>query len=258
MNTGHRYLLGALLTLPCIVSAEDIRRAPVAPLVDGNPTDAAWELANWRGMNEVMLGEVPSAEDFSGRYKLVWTASHLYLLAELNDDVLIDRFANPLEKYWESDTLEIFIDEDASGGPHEFSYNAFAYHIGLDNQAIDMAPYRSKADRDNGVVNVRAYPEHITSVWQRSSVPPYPIYWEVAISVFADDYVDPSGDTPSPSRPLTLEAGKTLGFMLAYCDADDGAGREHFVGDVAIEPVNGDKNLGYIDASVFGRIKLVE
>ena len=33
---------------------------------------------------------------------------------------------------------EIFIDEDNSGGNHQFNFNAFAYHIALDNQAVDI------------------------------------------------------------------------------------------------------------------------
>ncbi|MEM1412690.1 MAG: hypothetical protein AAGH19_10070, partial [Pseudomonadota bacterium] len=44
---------------------------------------------------------------------------------------------------------------------------------------------------------------------------------------------------------------------LGYCDADSPAGREHFVGDVDIEPVDGDRNRGYIDADVFATIHLV-
>lgn len=46
--------------------------------------------------------------------------------------------------------------------------------------------------------------------------------------------------------------------MLAYCDNDGSASREHFIGSVAIEPKNGDKNLGYKDAGVFAPLTLVE
>ena len=49
-----------------------------------------------------------------------------------------------------------------------------------------------------------------------------------------------------------------MGFMLAYCDNDGSPEREHFVGSHEITPVNGDKNLGFIDASVFGKITLVK
>ena len=46
--------------------------------------------------------------------------------------------------------------------------------------------------------------------------------------------------------------------MVSYCDSDRTAGREHFMGNVLIEPVNGDRVRGYIDAGVFGTIQLVE
>ena len=54
----------------------------------------------------------------------------------------------------------------------------------------------------------------------------------------------------------SLTVGKIMGFMLAYCDNDGSDEREHFIGSHDIEPVNGDKNLGYIDARVFGSIRL--
>ena len=75
--------------------------------------------------------------------------------------------------------------------------------------------------------------------------------WEVAIKVFNDDFQPNTG-----SEPVSLTAGKTMGFMLAYCDNDGSDEREHFIGSHDIEPVDGDKNLGYIDASVFGTIRL--
>jgi hypothetical protein len=45
---------------------------------------------------------------------------------------------DPLVQYWDDDCLEIFLDEDFSGGDHQYNHNAFAYHVSLDNQAIDI------------------------------------------------------------------------------------------------------------------------
>ena len=50
----------------------------------------------------------------------------------------IDQHADPKYFYWDDDCLEIFIDEDAFGGDHEFNYNAFAYNVALDNQIVDI------------------------------------------------------------------------------------------------------------------------
>ena len=227
------------------------------PIIDGETDDAVWTRAPWKAIDKLILGAAPNAEDFSGRYKVVWTASDLYLLAEIIDDVLYDGHPDPLESYWDDDTLEIFIDEDNSGGDHLHSYNAFAYHIALDNQVVDIGPFLSAADEKAGRYNRRTYPEHVQARWKRSLDEPHKIYWEARISVYGDDYQDQYSKGESPAVPVQLENGKTLGFMVAYCDNDGSDSREHFIGDVEIEPVNGDRNLGYIDASVFGRLVLV-
>ena len=49
-----------------------------------------------------------------------------------------DSHRDPLEQYWDDDTVEIFVDEDFTGGNHQFNHNAFAYHMSLDNRAIDI------------------------------------------------------------------------------------------------------------------------
>lgn len=258
-----RYLvtLGMQCLFCASVSAFDVPYAAQAPVVDGDPSDTAWDRPDWVVMDQLMWGSMPEKEDFSGRYKLVWTKDHLYLLAEITDDVLYDSHADPLDAYWEDDALEILIDENASGGNHLYDYNAFAYHIALDNQAADIGPFLSDADREAGVQNRRLYPGHIQSQWKRSAEEPHKIYWEVRIKVFGEDYKDSYDEGEEPAQAVQLYAGKKLGLMLAYCDSDgkaEGGGREHFVGDVVVEPVNGDRNLGYIDASVFGEIILVE
>ena len=227
--------------------------APVPPAIDGVPDDVAWASAEWRDLRFPIIGEMPDEDDFSGRYKVVWSDTHLFLLAEIRDDRLVDSTANPLERYWDDDALEIFIDEDASGGLHQFDYSAFAYHISLANHAVDIGPYRSMSDEAAGRMNVRTFPDHIQSQWRRDSSAPHPLTWEVRIAVVDDGYSDPE---LTANHQVRLLDGKQLGFMLAYCDSDSVQGREHFVGDVEIEPRNGDRNLGYIDASVFGVLTL--
>ena len=68
----------------------------------------------------------------------MWTAKRIYILGEIVDDILFDSHRDPLVQYWDDDCLEIFIDEDHSGGDHQYNHNAFAYHMSLDNQAIDI------------------------------------------------------------------------------------------------------------------------
>lgn len=230
-----------------------------APAIDGIPNDTAWNKATWRNIDQLTAGKAPTnSEDFSGRYKVVWTEKHLYILAEISDDILIDSHPNPLERYWHDDALEIFIDEDNQGGDHAFTYDAFAYHIALDNQTVDKGPYLSEADKKAKKMNLRVYPHHIKAQWMRSPEAPYKLYWEVQLAVFPDTYKDEYAPNETPVKPVTLIEGKKIGFMMAYCDSDSPKGRDHFMGDIDITPVNGDKNRGYLDASVFGTLELIQ
>lgn len=240
-------LLLFAISSPGFAEPETVHFSHTPVTIDGLAVERSWNDAEWRNLDKHILGEQPDAADFSGRYKLLWDERHLYLLAEISDDVLFDQYADPLHRYWDDDCLEIFIDEDGSGGNHQFDYNAFAYHIALDNQAVDIGGRLEDGSAAYVLLN-----EHIDSQWQRQATDPHTVLWEVAIKVFDDSF-----EAGKSSQSVTLTAGKTMGFMLAYCDNDGSAEREHFVGSHDIEPVNGDKNLGYIDASVFGSIRLV-
>ncbi|MEW9799284.1 CBM9 family sugar-binding protein [Alteromonas sp. CYL-A6] len=236
-------LLAALLCVPAAV-ARDAVKAPVAPVIDGH-ADAVWDTATWHSLDEHILGEVPARDDFSGRYKLMWDEQQLYLLVEIVDDVLIDTHPNPRVHYWDDDALEIFVDEDASGGEHTYSHNAFAYHIALDGNAVDLG------DEEHDGKKAILLNDHLNSAWTRADKQPYTVTWEVALRIYPDTFT-----TVSPGTPVTLHEGKKMGFMLAYCDNDGSEQREHFMGSYPIRAVNGYKNLGYIDASVFERIVL--
>ena len=66
---------------------------------------------------------------------VAWTVENL--LAEIKDDKLIDLNKDPLKAWWDDDCLEIFIDADNSGGGHQFTHNAFAYHVALDGNVVE-------------------------------------------------------------------------------------------------------------------------
>lgn len=227
-----------------VEKAEEIIR------IDGSGSEGSWGKAVWQPMTELILGSKPAPEDFSGKFKLLWDEDFLYLLAHIQDDVLFDQNPDPLVAYWDDDCLEVFLDEDASGGEHQFNHNAFAYHVALDNQVVDIGI--GSADQPARFILLN---EHITSRWQRSSEPPYALTWELAIRVYDDSFDERKR---SIQQPVQLVKGKKMGFMLAYCDNDGSQHREHFVGSHAIEPVGGDKNLGYKTADVFGVIELLD
>lgn len=232
-------IITALVSLP--VAAIDVSYTDKAPVIDGIDNDPQWQKASWMPLDQIILGGPISAQDFSGKFRLLWDKNKLYLQAIIVDDVLVDTHADPTENYWDDDCLEIFIDEDASGGDHQYNYNAFAYHVALDNQAADIGPDHK----------AKLYNDHITSRWKRSQTSPHEIVWEVAIYLYPDTYQD-----GADNLPVALNAGKNVGFMLAYCDNDHSETREHFIGSTAIEAVDGDKNRGWIDASVFNTLVL--
>lgn len=224
--------------------------------IDGIANEASWQLVSWQPIDQLILGTMPSKEDFSGRFKIMWDEQQLYLLVEITDDILFDQHADPRHLYWDDDCLEIFIDEDGSGGNHQFNFNAFAYHVALDNQAADMG--EKNADRSNNFVLLN---DHISSSWRRSEKTPNKVIWELAVRVYDDSFSMPlpmqtSMQNKKP-QPVKLSAGKKLGFMLAYCDNDGSKEREHFIGSVDIKAVNGNKNLGYITADVFQKLTLL-
>ena len=204
--------------------------------IDGRAAQA-WNSAQWRQMNYLWLGEQPTAEDYQGRYKVMWDQDYLYILAEFVDDVLIDRYRDPLTQYWDDDCFEIFIDEDFSGGEHQYNHNAFAYHLSLDNRAIDIGT--DKQPRD--------YSSHVKSRWQQFEGK---LIWEVRIKIYKDNYQDDSNN----NAPVRLTEGTQMGLMLAYCDNDGSAIRENFMGS---EDTGEHSDRGWIDAGLFGQLILV-
>jgi len=227
---------------------QHIAKANIAPKVDGLSNDIAWQNKRWHQINQAIIGELPSDEDFSGRYKAVWTEDKLYILAEIVDDILADRHPHPLKSYWNDDTLEILIDENRSGGNHQKNYNAFAYHIALDNQTVDI----------NMSGEPRLLNDHVQSNWKRSTDGSNKVIWEVSISIYPDTFKDHYAENEVHTKPVTLKEGKKMGLMIAYCDNDGGEERESFITSYDIQAVEGDKNRAYIDASVFKTVTLVD
>lgn len=217
-------------------------RAPKAkrpPRVDGIADEPVWQRARWREIDHRWLGPEYSPDDFRGRFKVAWNAERIYVLVELVDDVLFDSHRNPLVQYWDDDCLEVFVDEDYSGGDHQYSHNAFAYHMSLDNRAIDIGTDKS----------AREYSHHVQSRWRSHE---NKLVWEVGIEVYTDEYAD--GD--ERNLPVALSEGKVLGLMVAWCDNDGSELRENFIGSESAPGKQ--KDRGWIDAGLFGKLVLVE
>ena len=225
-------LIASLFGTPTLVANKAIK----APIIDGKANDACWKKAAWLPIDQVWLGKPMSKGDFKGRYKLSWDSKFLYVLAEIEDDTLIDIHPDGLDKYWDDDCLEIFIDADASGGDHLASYNAWAYHTALDGKTTDFGPDGKPHYYNDHVINKRITKGNKT-------------VWECAYAIYPDTYVDGQKNTP-----LILKKGQKLGFAIAYCDNDRSPERENFIGNVSV--AGEDKNQGYKTADIFAKLEL--
>jgi len=207
-----------------------------APNLDGKAIESFWNLIDWNPLDQNWVGGPYSHEDFNGRYKLAWNEQGLFLLVEITDDVLYDKTKEPLKLWWNDDCVEVFLDEDNSGGLHQYSHNAFAYHVALDGNVVDLAPDKTP----------KLYNDHIRSKhYTEDNV----TTWELALSIFDDSYID-----GAENNPVKLTPKKKMGFALAYCDNDASAERENFIGSVFVP--GEDKNQGWINADIFGTLIL--
>lgn len=214
------------------------KRADVAPVIDGQ-MDAVWGSAHWMAMSVAWTGfenltAPDNAADFSGKYKALWTTDHLYLLLDITDDVI-----NTSGDYWQQDTVELFIDEDQSGGQHNHSHNAFAYHISHTLTVVDNGGDPEMiASHINAAIHTEGN-RHL---------------WEIQIEIYSEHngYVL----SEQEAARVQLLAGKIMGFTPSYIDNDGNGGREHFMSSVDSE--GHQTNQGYLDADSFGSIELIE
>ena len=214
----------------------EILKVEEIPAIDGVANDKAWENAEWQPLDQRWLGDAYTPEDFSGKYKLVWNEDALYLLVEIIDDKLYDQHSEPLKLWWDDDCVEIFIDEDNSGGEHLKNHNAFAYHVALDHNVVDMST------EGKGIL----FNDHVTTAHKTEE---NKTTWEHKILIFDDSY-----NEKGKNNPVKLTEGKKIGFALAYCDNDNSKERENFIGSVFVP--GEDKNQGYKTADIFGTVVL--
>ncbi|NJK87569.1 MAG: hypothetical protein HC906_17920, partial [Bacteroidales bacterium] len=212
-------------------------KTSTTPTIDGMALEACWENAAWYPMSNVWLpyNDQVDSTDFYGRFKLAWDENRLYLLVEVTDDSLYDGHTDPLQNYWDDDCVELFLDEDQSGGNHQYNFNAFAYHVGI---AFDVVDYATSGPA--------TFNDHI----QAARVKQGDKYtWELSVKVFDDSY-----EFEGENTPVELAHNKKMGFSLAYCDNDGSNSRENFIGSKYLPQSK--SNNSYIDASIFGKLIL--
>lgn len=214
-------------------------RASQAPVIDGIGSESCWQQAQWKDIKYVWLGNTPTADDFSGRFKMVWTPERLYYLVEITDDKLSAPNTTPLKNYFDNDCVELFIDENHSGGNHQNNYNAFAYHIELDYDIID-----------NNTSGTQSFYNDHAKVLRTKNGNVYT--WEIELKVFDDKY----DEKVTTNVPVTLTKDKIMGFGVSYNDNDNNMTRDNFIGSMDIPGT--DKNVAWINADVFDTLMLVD
>ena len=210
--------------------------------IDGVGDEPFWEQCDWYDIEYVWIpyGTSMATGDFTGRVKFAWTEEKLLILAEIEDNVLSDTHENPQDNYWNDDCFEVFLDEDYSGGWHQTSYNAFAYHCAINEEDVI-----DSGDNDAPNVNLKDHVE-----FDLDTLDDTHYVWELAFTIYDDSF----NESNAENTTVTLSQNKEMGIAVAYCDNDGGTQRENFIGliDVAAEHFNS----AWQDASVFGKLTL--
>ena len=217
-----------------------ITKTPVT--IDGQATEECWTNAEWHNIDQVWIPYAATMKpgDFEGKFKVAWDEQYLYVLVEVVDDSLSDDFSNPLQNWWDDDCLEIFIDENRSKGDHKENNNAFAYHVSLLYDAIDLnssgggVNYKDNIEVDMDTIGEKTY------------------LWEFAIKNYNANF---NISNPEASR-VQLSPNKLMGFAIAYCDNDETGSRENFIGSMKMASATA--NDMYINANYFGSMLLID
>jgi hypothetical protein len=247
------------------VPVEILARESEKPVIDGEGTDLCWYSQDWTYIDQTWIpyGAEVGNDDFSGAFKVVWSGedSLLYFLAETIDDSFIDS-TDGEASYYEYDVLEIFIDEDQSGGAHIFddgdgdAENAFSYHINI------VIPEDGQTTTEKKVFDLDG------TGWGDAINPNYAdhfpdfavkrignkLTWEFSLKVYDDTYeqLDPNHE----DAWVSLDSGKVIGLAIAYCDADDNVGRDNFFGSDWGPDNGGEFNDYWMDATGYGSLIL--
>lgn len=216
----------------------EVERAVSAIIIDGHDNEEAWSATPWQQLSFPWKGGYPEEQDLYGRYKILWDSEGLYLLVEIKDDTLVNYDEDPMQLWWLEDVLMVYVDEDNSGGLHQYNDNAFAYHIAPDGNVIDLGPDR-KAQLYNEHLLVACHPSREKWVW------------EIRLNL----YKEGSG-LMEGAEPIVLQANKKIGFALGYADNDNKKEIKQVLGSVHVPSPK--KDLAWINADIFGTLILLD
>ncbi len=268
-NLGFDYGIELFTTHKDLINSTVMaKETDKVPVFDGEGADSCWQEAGWNYIDQTWItwGQAIDSSDYSGRFKVSWseTENLLYFYVEVTDDAFIDGYNFPDDGYPDFDVVEVFMDEDQSGGLHVFddnaewganSENAFSYHLAVD------APADGEIIKEFVAVDLDGtgwgdqikidYASHFPELVMKKDGNIY--RYEFSLKVYNDSYVHSS---PEDSRVVLVE-DKVLGMSMAYCDNDqaDGA-RDNFFGSVWVPEEA--YNDHWKNSDGFGSLRLVK
>ncbi len=267
-NLGFDYGIELYTTNKALINSTVMaKETGKAPVFDGEEMDSCWQEAGWNYIDQswITWGQAIDSSDYSGRFKVSWseTENLLYFYVEVTDDAFVDGYVFPESGYSDFDVVEVFLDEDHSGGLHVFddnaewganSENAFSYHLTMNAPADgDMATEFVAADIDGTDWTERMtmnYASHFPDLALKKDGNIY--RYEFSLRVYDDTY---DHADPEASR-VVLAANNVMGMSMAYCDNDQPDGeRDNFFGSVWVPEEA--YNDHWIDADGFGTLRLV-
>jgi len=266
-NLGFDYGIELIASKSLVTNTVNALETESLPIIDGDPMDDCWSAAQWYHIDETWInwGETIDSSDFFGRFKLSWSAPEnlLYFLVEVTDDAFVDGYIYPEGGYPDFDIVEVFIDEDMSGGMHVFddnatlgmnSENAFSYHIAVDAPADGETVSGFVAcdiDGTNWPADIMNYADHFPELTMKKMGNKY--YYEFSMAVYDDSY---DHSNMEASR-VKLVGNKEMAMSMAYCDNDTpGTTRDNFFGSVWVPQEA--FNDHWKDADGFGRVRLIK
>jgi hypothetical protein len=241
-----------------------VKLASDLPTFDGTGDESCWQNSDWQELGQTWIpyNDFVLSDDFQGRYKAVWNyaSNVLCFLVEIYDDVLVDGYTIGNGDYYKYDVLELFVDEDKSGGMHridegtENAENAFSYHINVNFPKVNETTNDLVAMDIAGVWQNPNYASH----FENFCVKRYnnKVVYEFSLNLYNDKY---DNNNPEDYR-VDLIPNKIIGFSMAYCENDDQnenpVERDNFFGSVKVP--ESAYNSHWENADWFGTIKLVD
>ena len=71
MSNYFKYISTLLMLVALNATALEAVKSPEKMHIDGLADEASWQLAKWQPIDKLIFGKQPSAEDFSGRFKIM-------------------------------------------------------------------------------------------------------------------------------------------------------------------------------------------